>query len=415
MLININNIILTILLSGLMHSSVAKQNTSNISIDDVSELIYTCDPIEAKRNNYHCCLQPDNSDDILLSFVICSFNRADVFADTLDSIFKQTYDFTFEVVFIDDASTDNTLAVINKYQATHKNLFYFRHDKQKGAPSAGNTGISKARGKLIFNIDSDNFFEADNSIQKIVDLHLKYGYEVICFESARIFSNEAKKIGSLNVTSVEKFFVHNPVSFGFADFINNKCQFYWGMTTDCKLFTKKSWESVGGFIEKDGHDTQAFSLKLLFKGYVFHILPNSHYYHRFWESLESKYFNDLSAGTTGLSLKEFFQNYQEYFTKKTFRKLEKCSNSDYYNLHINFYYKNLVSFIPLNLIKNIATAYKYESLNLYKDAYQEYLNIIDSDYPCHSKIYLKALRAAIFSNLEPDQRLVKYYRKIKRI
>ncbi len=62
-----------------------------------------------------------NTQNPLVSVIIPCFNTAKYLPETLDSLFAQTSQ-DFEVIAVDDGSTDNTLDVLNRYKEKHANL-----------------------------------------------------------------------------------------------------------------------------------------------------------------------------------------------------------------------------------------------------------------------------------------------------
>ncbi|WP_407415566.1 glycosyltransferase family 2 protein [Methanobrevibacter sp.] len=95
-------------------------------------------------------------DNVKVSVILPVFNEQDYISATLDSIINQ--DFTdFEVIIIDDGSTDNTLKVIEEKfhncPIPHKII----HQENNGVSSARNKGISLACGEYIVFVDGDDY------------------------------------------------------------------------------------------------------------------------------------------------------------------------------------------------------------------------------------------------------------------
>jgi glycosyltransferase involved in cell wall biosynthesis len=91
---------------------------------------------------------------LTVSVVIPTYNRAHVLERAIQSALRQTYQH-FEVIVVDDGSTDNTAEVVNSI--CDERVKYVRHQVNKGTPSAArNTGIRVASGELIGFLDSDD-------------------------------------------------------------------------------------------------------------------------------------------------------------------------------------------------------------------------------------------------------------------
>ncbi len=91
-----------------------------------------------------------------VSVIIPTFNRARYISKSIDSVLNQTYK-NFEVIVVDDGSTDNTENVIKKYG----NQVQYCYKKNGGVASARNLGIKSAKGTYIAFLDSDDFWEKD--------------------------------------------------------------------------------------------------------------------------------------------------------------------------------------------------------------------------------------------------------------
>lgn len=88
-----------------------------------------------------------------ISIVIPTYNRASLLKKSVDSLLKQTYD-NFEVIVVDDASSDNTESVMKKIK--DERVKYIKLKKNSGACVARNTGIKASTGKYITFNDSDD-------------------------------------------------------------------------------------------------------------------------------------------------------------------------------------------------------------------------------------------------------------------
>jgi glycosyltransferase involved in cell wall biosynthesis len=71
----------------------------------------------------------------------------------IESVLRQTYD-DFEVVIVDDCSTDETKATVEEYEDDR--IRYVSHDENRGASAARNTGIKRSSGEYVAFLDSDD-------------------------------------------------------------------------------------------------------------------------------------------------------------------------------------------------------------------------------------------------------------------
>lgn len=106
-----------------------------------------------------------------ISIVMPGYNSEKYLVDTLECIRKQKYR-DFELVYLDDCSTDRTCDIIENY----KNSFpvtCIRHDKHCGPAKLRNEGIKAAKGEYIIFLDSDDLFEANYFEQLINAMEYK--------------------------------------------------------------------------------------------------------------------------------------------------------------------------------------------------------------------------------------------------
>lgn len=98
-----------------------------------------------------------SSANILLSFIVPSYNSAHTVMRCLDSIYSLSLKHEeFEVIFIDDCSADNTCEVVIEYQKQHPNITLLRQPKNQRQGAARNRGVSTAKGEYICFVDSDD-------------------------------------------------------------------------------------------------------------------------------------------------------------------------------------------------------------------------------------------------------------------
>ena len=94
---------------------------------------------------------------MLVSFIIPAYNAADAIERCLNSICSLTLkQDEFEVVVIDDCSTDNTCDIVTLYQSMHPNFTLLRQPENHRQGAARNRGVKIAKGEYICFVDSDD-------------------------------------------------------------------------------------------------------------------------------------------------------------------------------------------------------------------------------------------------------------------
>jgi len=92
----------------------------------------------------------------VVSVIACVYNAEDTFGATLDCIYRSKWPVPYEVIVVDDASTDNTASLCREYDL---NLIQLK--KNSGPATARNVGIQASSGAILLFVDSDVLFEPD--------------------------------------------------------------------------------------------------------------------------------------------------------------------------------------------------------------------------------------------------------------
>ena len=103
-----------------------------------------------------------------VSVIMPVFNGAKFLERSMASLLKQTLD-NFEIVFIDDGSTDDSLKILRGYE----NKYDFVHvltQENSGSGKARNYGINEAKGEYIAFLDADDFFMDADALEKMYSL-----------------------------------------------------------------------------------------------------------------------------------------------------------------------------------------------------------------------------------------------------
>jgi glycosyltransferase involved in cell wall biosynthesis len=121
----------------------------------------------------------------LFTIVIPTYNRADFITDTINSVLAQE-DSDFEVVVVDDGSTDETeTVVLQTFGHLEKVRYYKQVNSERGA--ARNKGIAEARGRYVVFLDSDDQMRANHlsALREIIERHPGINFLATKFEFIR--------------------------------------------------------------------------------------------------------------------------------------------------------------------------------------------------------------------------------------
>ena len=130
----------------------------------------------------------------LVSIALATYNGSDYLKEQLDSIFSQTYK-NFEVIVVDDASSDNTVLILEQYRKKY-GLTYFVNEQNIGVSKNFEKIISMCNGDYILLSDQDDIWLP----QKIEVLYKNIGNSSLIYSNARIVNGKGK---ILNKTAKE--------------------------------------------------------------------------------------------------------------------------------------------------------------------------------------------------------------------
>jgi glycosyltransferase involved in cell wall biosynthesis len=96
---------------------------------------------------------------LIFSVIIPCFNIGEYINHTLQSVLSQDFDLSFEVILIDDCSTDDTLKHLQFFEEKYENVKIFLNDTNRGVSYTRNRGIKEANGDFVFFLDGDDCYE----------------------------------------------------------------------------------------------------------------------------------------------------------------------------------------------------------------------------------------------------------------
>ncbi|ENE5197856.1 glycosyltransferase family 2 protein [Vibrio parahaemolyticus] len=138
-----------------------------------------------------------NTED-LVSIIMPTYNSEKTVVESINSVLEQTYR-NWELIIIDDKSTDDTWEIITKYSTLHSNIYTFQNGLNKGAGASRNTAIEKSKGRFIAFLDSDDLWMKEKLSEQIAFM-LKNNYALTYTYYSR-FTNSK----SFSVVSAPEF------------------------------------------------------------------------------------------------------------------------------------------------------------------------------------------------------------------
>ena len=146
---------------------------------------------------------------IKVSIIIPNYNGALLVSRCLDSVFNQNGNFDLEVLVVDDGSTDNSITLLEGYNAPLKIL----QQKNQGPAAARNKGIKNATGKYLAFLDADDYWEPAFLKETVAFLETHRALAVSVGQVHKIIGKEVKIMPQLlntnQLTSKKGFLLDN--------------------------------------------------------------------------------------------------------------------------------------------------------------------------------------------------------------
>ena len=161
-----------------------------------------------------------------VSIIVPVYNKSEYIGRTIESILNQTYK-DYEVLIINDGSTDNSLEIIKKYQCIDSRVRVF-DIPNGGVSNARNIGLENANGKWIQFIDGDDLIDS-HYLERAVSTAENNNVEIL-FSNFQMIDDNGKvakemncpENGIVNQNDLGTLFIQNQYISGFFGFISNK-------------------------------------------------------------------------------------------------------------------------------------------------------------------------------------------------
>ena len=163
-----------------------------------------------------------------VSVIIATYNNAHYILEAIASIFNQTYT-SYEIIVIDDGSTDNTRQVLEPYL----DKLRYVYQENKGVSQARNLGLEIAQGEFISFLDADDFFLPDKLAKQVAIFDARPSLGIV-HSGWRLVNKKGEKISDIELW-------HSSPELDLETWV------IWKPVTISMMF-RKSWiKSAGGF------------------------------------------------------------------------------------------------------------------------------------------------------------------------
>lgn len=254
-----------------------------------------------------------------ISFIIPAYNCAKTIRESLNSIFEGNFEAGDEIIVTDDFSADNTGAIINEYISENPAIKLFRHTQNKGGAAARNACVRNTNNSLIFCLDSDNVLEA-GSVKKLKRHLIESCSDVAAFQELRYFQS--------NIQEITHRWVFRPNEVTLQDCLANHVI---PPASGNYLYTKASWESVGGYPEfAKALDSWGFGVRQVAHGYKMTVLPDTGYFHRYGH--ESYWIRENRTKQTTAIATQILEPYKDLLTDDSVAYIHSDSGATWFDM-----------------------------------------------------------------------------------
>ena len=234
----------------------------------------------------------------IISVIIPVYNAEKYLKDTLDSVLKQSFS-DFEVICIDDGSTDKSNEVLKKYASKDIRITVIKQ-KNKGVIHARNNAVKIAKGEFIYFLDSDDVID-ETLLEKSYNATISGKGEIITCR-VMTFSDE-----------IGEMILQNPTRMNMA---RSNC------LVNAALLRKSLFDKTSGFdvAFNEGIEDYDFWLNMIYRQNAhFYRIPELLFYYRIKPKSESR--NLSKAYLHGELMKRLYSKYPEMIWYKKLYKL----------------------------------------------------------------------------------------------
>ena len=293
-----------------------------------------------------------------LSIIIPCYNCETTLEDAIKSVYMQNLIIPFEIVMVDDGSTDGTRKLIKKLSQSHKEIKYIFHEKNLGGGAARNTAIENSKGNIIFCLDSDDIL-GENCLNNMYKTLIDNKLDGVTISKSIKFLDRVDNIQYIT----EMDFVNSLIPFESLLDKNYECGLY-----STFMHTRKIYEITKGYPTEHGFDTQGFAFRFLINGFKAMAAPNSIYYHRLSRKNNSYYNREYKLGRINFNWFKVFEEFIYIFNDEV---KEKILAFDIYG--------NLAKKDIMSIFKTTKNIYSLDYRNfISKNSKKKYFNFLNS-------------------------------------
>lgn len=206
-----------------------------------------------------------------VSIVLPVYNVSRYLRQSIESCLSQTYT-NIELIIVDDASTDDTSKIIKSFK--DKRIICLRHNKNKGLPSALNTGFEKATGEYLTWTSDDNFY-ASEAIERMLRFLREQNCLFVYADFSKFTENDPSKLTPINLPEIGELVNRNVVG-------------------ACFLYSRKVRDIIGDFdVETFLAEDYDYWIRVSKKFKMCHLKERLYFFREHSNSLTSKRLREI--------------------------------------------------------------------------------------------------------------------------
>lgn len=331
---------------------------------------------------------------INFSIIIPVFNKAKYIKECFNSVLNQKFSGTFEVIVVDDASTDESLGLLEDIAKNEPRIRLFKHETNKGQVVARKTGIDLAKGDYIMHVDADDWL-LPNAFSSMYEKIVQFKPDVLVVNSL-IYHPNGKSVLTKFVDKEE--FTLNKAS------IQNAFYFHLGT----KIVKREITENmlIGNSIVKTTADDFLYCQEILYKAKSFYKFPKAFYVGRINQDSLTQNTDDFFVLNNRIILLQkileltLYYKPDKYLTKNTLIYIEKTILNYSLKIKLNKDLRHIDSKLLID------TLYLFPGLDL--------IRFISIKKALNNKIYLILYSFLRLGFLLTIRLIIEiYYRKLK--
>ncbi|MBU3668625.1 MAG: glycosyltransferase family 2 protein [Candidatus Taylorbacteria bacterium] len=240
-----------------------------------------------------------------LTIIIPCYNCEKTLKEAVDSCFEQGLQ-SFEIVMVDDGSTDGTYALMQSIQKTHPDIVrIFKNDQNLGGGATRNRAVQESKAEAIFCLDSDDILP-EGTLSSMFAYMKQGNYDGVGIHKSIKFKGANKS----DVIRID--------SFGYTDEIIPINALIETKKTALNplystfMHTKNSFLKIGGYTEFHGFDTQSLAWRFLTHGFKASTCKNSSYLHR-QQFNKSYYVREYESGKINYNWFDIYDEFLIFF------------------------------------------------------------------------------------------------------